>query len=41
MDEHLKIVREAAWDARSKWRDLGVELKIDFGTLGVSMYNSL
>ena len=36
MDKHLKIVREATWDVRAKWRDLGIELGISVGTLEVS-----
>ena len=35
MDKHLKMVREAIWDVRAKWRDLGVELGINMGTLEV------
>ena len=33
VDKHLKMVREATWDARSKWRDIGLELGIDVSTL--------
>ena len=36
MDKHLKIVREATWDVRAQWRDLGVELGINVGTLNVN-----
>ena len=36
MDKHLKIVREATWEIRSKWYDLGTELEIKDGTLQVS-----
>ena len=35
MDKHLKMVREATWDVRAKWYDLGVELGINVGTLEV------
>ena len=35
VDKHLKIVRGAIWDARASWRDLGVELGINVGTLDV------
>ena len=35
MDKHLKTVREATWDVRAKWCDLGVELGITMGTLEV------
>ena len=36
VDKHLKMVREVIWDVRAKWRDLGVELDINVGTLEVS-----
>ena len=36
MDKHLKIVREATWEIRAKWYDLGTELEIKDGTLQVS-----
>ena len=35
MNKHLKIVRGVVWDMRAKWRELGVELDIDMGTLEV------
>ena len=35
VDKHLKIVREVTWDARAKWNDLGLELKVSDGTLKV------
>ena len=35
MDKYLKTVRAATWDMRAKWRDLGVELRINMGTLEV------
>ena len=35
MDKYLKTVRAATWDVRAKWRDLGVELGINVGTLEV------
>ena len=38
VDKHLKTVRETTWDARAKWRDIGVELGIDIGTLEVGHY---
>ena len=37
VDQHLKMVREAAWDVRSKWRLFGLELGIDMGTLEVGI----
>ena len=36
MDKHLKMVREAAWDVRAKWYDLGVELGVEVEILDVS-----
>ena len=36
MDKHLKIMREATWEIRAKWYDLGTELEIKDGTLQVS-----
>ena len=36
VDKHLKIVREVTWDVRSKWYDLGIELRVSDGTLKVS-----
>ena len=36
MDKHLKIVREVTWEVRSKWYDLGIELRVSDGTLKVS-----
>ena len=33
VDQHLKVVREATWEARAKWRDLGVELRVTNGKL--------
>ena len=35
----LKLVRRAIWDIRSQWKDLGIELDMDIGTLKV-LYNS-
>ena len=35
VDKHLKMVREVTWDARSKWYDIGVELKVRDGDLKV------
>ena len=37
VDQHLKMVREATWDVRSKWRLFGLELGIDMSTLDVSI----
>ena len=36
VDKHLKMVREATWDVRAQWYDIGVELGISVGTLQVS-----
>ena len=36
IDNHLKVVREAIWDIRAMWYDLGTELNIKTGTLQVS-----
>ena len=41
VDKHLKIMRETTWAVRAKWRDIGVELKIDVGTLEVGHYLTL
>ena len=35
VDKHLKIVRQATWDMRAKWYNLGLELGINDGTLQV------
>ncbi len=35
MDQHLKVVREATWDARAKWQCLGEELGASIGKLHV------
>ena len=32
----MKAVRRLLWDIRSKWKDLGIELDVDIGTLDVS-----
>ena len=37
VDQHLKMVREATWDVRPKWRLFGLELGIDMGTLEVGI----
>ena len=37
VDKHLKMVREVTWDVRAHWYDIGVELKINLGTLEVSV----
>ena len=37
VDKHLKMVREVTWDVRAKWYDIGVELKVNLGTLEVSL----
>ena len=31
----LKWIRRVTWEVRSNWRDLGIELKVDCGTLEV------
>ena len=36
VDKHLKMVREATWDVRPKWCNLGVQLGINVGTLEVN-----
>ena len=36
----LRIVQRAAWDARAKWYNIGLELEIDSGTLDVIEGNS-
>ena len=38
VDEHLKMVREAVWEIRANWRNLGMELGITTGTLEVGSY---
>ena len=40
VDEHLRIVREALWNVRAKWYDLGVELGVNVETLEVSAESS-
>ena len=35
VDKHLKIVREAVWELRARWQDLGFQLGIPMGTLEV------
>ncbi len=35
VDQHLKVVREATWEVRAKWHDLGVELRVTMGKLQV------
>ena len=36
VDKHLKMAREATWDLRARWYDLGVQLGIGVGTLEVN-----
>ena len=33
----LKWIRRVTWEVRSNWNDLGIELKVDSGTLKVLM----
>ncbi len=35
VDQHLKVVREATWEARAKWQCLGEELRVTMGKLQV------
>ncbi len=35
MDQHLKVVREATWEARAEWRCLGEQLGVTMGKLEV------
>ena len=35
VDQHLKVVREATWEARAKWQCLGEELGVTIGKLQV------
>ena len=39
-NKDLRIVQRAAWDARAKWYNIGLELEIDSGTLDVIERNS-
>ena len=38
VDKHLKMVREAVWEIRANWRNLGTDLGITMGTLEVGSY---
>ena len=33
VDSHLMLLKEAIWDARAKWRDIGLKLKVSEGDL--------
>ena len=37
VDQHLKVVREATWEARAKWKCLGEELGVTMGKLEVKI----
>ncbi|XP_064398478.1 uncharacterized protein LOC135345065 isoform X3 [Halichondria panicea] len=39
VDQHLKVVREATWDARAKWQCLGEELGASIGKLHEIQHN--
>ena len=37
VEKHLRVVRQAIWDVRAKWYNLGVELEVKVETLEVSV----
>ncbi|XP_064388557.1 uncharacterized protein LOC135336617 [Halichondria panicea] len=39
MDQHLKVVREATWEARAEWRCLGEQLGVTMGKLEAIQHN--